>query len=607
MRTHAEEIHTRERADRALRAGRAREALGLYWQLLGNVKTTRARYESWMDGAVGAYLALNRTREAGYLLLNLRRFSEAQRHFPAGERPLEWALCAAKLGHHGEAARVLSESGHPVLAAIELEAAGASAAARLEWERVLGDPRLTGRAYETALAHFNLGEALVRIGDRQAAAHAFAEAQRLLETAADAFETAGESARAFDCWSVLLRLGKETDSFENVSEGYLNAIRVLAPNDQVLALQYCDDFLAYAVERREWHAAAMAAREAAGLSLRAGRPYDRYYLGRAVEAWTVAARENQAQEGPPELSANAFHAAIDAATALGDLETCGRLYAEMAELPLAEKRRLRYRTLAARYAALPPEAHPAAVGFPDHLRRTDVYVDIWRQDLIELELGGDPAAVLARHVANHPPSSEHFRAVLRALLIWSSPGFSLDNVKAASDLAEELGQGRVYEMLSPLERLYRHPAREVRAAVLRGAGTIFLPRSYSLIRQGLADPEPAVFEEALRVLRKMHFVDGIEPASRIFRDYADERVRLAALEGLAGSALKALAGNNTPGGALVLLEAVRQETGAVRAAAESHLARFSGHDEVAVLIRQARDAEVGERREILDRVLRAVA
>jgi hypothetical protein len=29
MATHAEEIHTRERADRALRAGRAREALGL--------------------------------------------------------------------------------------------------------------------------------------------------------------------------------------------------------------------------------------------------------------------------------------------------------------------------------------------------------------------------------------------------------------------------------------------------------------------------------------------------------------------------------------------------------------------------------------------------
>ncbi len=318
MPTRVEILHTRERADRAQRAGRPREALAHYWQLLESVKATRAHYDSWLDGAVGAYLALNRTREAGYVLLGLRRYAEAQRHFPAAERPLEWALCAAKLGHHGEAARVLSESGRPVLAALELEAAGASAAARLEWERVLADPRLAGRPYETALGHFNLGEALLRIGDRHGAARAFSEAQRLLETAADDFETRGEPVRAFDCYSVLLRLGKATDSFENVSEGYLNAIRVLAAEDQLLAMQYYDDFLTYAIDRREWHAAAMAAREAANYSLRAGKPYDRHYLGVAVEAWTRAARDNQANDGPVDLSANALHAAIDAATALGD-------------------------------------------------------------------------------------------------------------------------------------------------------------------------------------------------------------------------------------------------------------------------------------------------
>ena len=298
MPTRVEILHTRERADRAQRAGRPREALAHYWQLLESVKATRAHYESWLDGAVGAYLALNRTREAGYVLLGLRRYAEAQRHFPAAERPLEWALCAAKLGHHGDAARVLSESGRPVLAALELEAAGASAAARLEWERVLADPRLGGRPYETALGHFNLGEALLRIGDRQGAARAFSEAQRLLETAADDFETRGEPVRAFDCYSVLLRLGKATDSFENVSEGYLNAIRVLAAEDQLLAMQYYDDFLTYAIDRREWHAAAMAAREAANYSLRAGKPYDRHYLGVAVEAWTRAARDNQTNDGP---------------------------------------------------------------------------------------------------------------------------------------------------------------------------------------------------------------------------------------------------------------------------------------------------------------------
>jgi tetratricopeptide (TPR) repeat protein len=601
MPTRVEILHTRERADRALRAGRPREALSHYWQLLESVKATRAHYESWMDGAVGAYLALNRTREAGYMLLGLRRYAEAQRHFPAAERPLEWALCAAKLGHHGDAARVLSESGRPVLAALELEAAGASAAARLEWERVLVDPRLVGRPYETALGHFNLGEALLRIGDRQGGARAFSEAQRLLETAADDFETRGEPVRAFDCYSVLLRLGKATDSFENVSEGYLNAIRVLAAEDQLLAMQYYDDFLTYAIDRREWHAAAMAAREAANYSLRAGKPYDRHYLGVAVEAWTRAARDNQANDGPVDLSANALHAAIDAATALGDLESCSRLYAEMAELPIVEKRRLRYRLLAERYAALPPEVRPPAVSFPEHLRRTDVYTDIWRQDLIELELAGDPTAVLARHVADHPPSAgEHSRQALRALLLCGRPDFSTENVQVASELALTLGQGAVYEMLSPLERLYEHPVAEVRAAVLRGAGKVYLARSYGLIRKGLTDPAVPVFNEALRVLREMHFVDGIEPATRIFRESTDERVRLAALEGIGGGE------NHKPAAAaLVLLEAVRQETGPVRAAAEALLARFSG-DEMVTLIRQARDAEIGDRREILDRVLRAV-
>ena len=110
----------------------------------------------------------------------------------------------------------------------------------------------------------------------------------------------------------------------------------------------------------------------------------------------------------------------------------------------------------------------------------------------------------------------------------------MENVQAVSELALTLGQGAVYEMLSPLERLYEHPAAEVRAAVLRGVGTVYLARSYGLIRKGLVDPALPVFNEALRVLRQMHFVDGLEPATRIFRESTDERVRLAALEGIAG-------------------------------------------------------------------------
>src|SRR5882757_2821272 len=125
-----DEIDTKDRADRALRGGRAREALGLYATLLAKVSVFEpGLYESWLEGALAAYQTL---------------------------------------GRHGEAARVLAEAGHPALAAVELETAGAHTAARLEWERVVRDPRLAGIPYETALAHFNLGEALLRTYERTA-------------------------------------------------------------------------------------------------------------------------------------------------------------------------------------------------------------------------------------------------------------------------------------------------------------------------------------------------------------------------------------------------------------------------------------------------------
>ncbi len=591
------EIHARDRADRALRGGRPTEALGHYWQLLSGVKADRAHYETWLEGAVTAYLALGRTREAGYGLLALRRYAEAQRYFPPAERPLEWALAASRLGHHGDAARLLSEHGHPALAAIELEAAGASAAARLEWERVLRDPRLAGRPYETVLAHFNLAEALLRIGDRTTAARQFSTAQRLLEEVADEFETRGEMERAFDCYSVLLRLGKDTGSFENVAEGYLNAIRVVASlEDRYQVIQYHDDFLSYAVEKGEWHAAAMAARQAADYSLRAGLPYDRHYLTRAIEAWKRAAHENVSAGGPVDLTANALHAAIDAATSLGDLESCGRFYAELAELPLADKRRSRYRALAQRYAALPAEPRPPVVTFPEYLRRPDTYQDIWRQDLVEWELAGDPTAVLVRLVVERPPS-QYAHQALRALLLCNAPSFSWDNPAALAGLAVAVGNVKYYDALSPLERLFENPSAEVRAGVMRGVGEVCVRRSFALVRRGLADGAPQVVAEALAALRQLRFADGLDPLVRIFREFSDERVRVTALETIGRI--------GTPAATLVLIDAVRQETGAVRAAAESGLGRLSG-EEAAALIRQARDAEVGERREALDRALRSL-
>jgi hypothetical protein len=593
-----DEIDTKDRADRALRSGRAREALSLYGALLAKVSVFEpGLYESWLEGSLAAYQSLGRNREAGYVLLGLRRFAEAQRLFPLDERPLEWALCASRQGRHGEAARVLSEASHPALAAVELETAGAHTAARIEWERVVRDPRLAGLPYETALAHFNLGEALLRTNDRSGADRELTVTQRLIETLADDFESRGERERAFDCYSILLRLGKDTGSFENVAEGYLNGIRILASDDQKFyVLQYYDDFLAYAVEQQEWYAAAQLAREAADYSVKAGLVYDRYYLGRAADLWAETARHNEAAGGPTDLSENALHAGIDAASALGDLALCGRLYGALAALPLAPKKRTRYRALAARYVGGVAEALPV-VPFPEYLRRPGAYQDIWRQDLIEWELDGDPIAVLARLVVERTDHVRFSRLALRALLLGTAPGFSRDDPRAASELALALGRIQVYEVLRPLERLFDHPVAQVRAAVMGGVGQVYCKRSFSLVRKGLGDSSAPVHIEALRALRGLRFRDGFDPLTQIFRDFTDENIRVAALETI-GELGSLEAG-------LFLLDALRHETGPLRAAAQKCLIGFSG-DDISATVRQYLDLEVGDNRESLQRVLKSL-
>jgi tetratricopeptide (TPR) repeat protein len=596
-----EQIQTRQWAEQALRKGRAREALALYRKLLEHDKIEGRHYEAWLDGAAAAYLALGRNREAGYVLLALGRYAEAQRHFPVKERPLEWAFCAARLGRRGEAARVFSETGHPALAAIELETAGAAAAARLEWERVLRDDRLGGRSYETALAHFNLGEALLRIGDRAGGLRALGTAGQMLEVVADDFETAGGTQRAFECYRVLLQIGKAIGSFETVSEGYLNVIRLVAGEDSQRAVEYYDDFIAYAVETKELYAAAMAAREVSEYSLRMGLVWDRHYLERSAELWIETARANQGANGPIDLSANAYLAAIDAATSLGDLAMAGRVYGELAELPLPDVRRRRYRALAQRYAS-EPTRRLVAQAFPAVLRRRESYHDIWRDDMVEWEFDGDAVAVLARLIAERGDNTTYARPALRALLMFADPAFAVTSPNALGEAAEAVGRVAAYEVLRPLERLFEHEAPGVRAAVVRGAALVWTRRTFDLVRKALADPAPVVVDAALQLLRTTDFVAALSPLVGIFRDASEERVRLAALDGIGIS-------KDPQGAARVLLDVARQERGAVQRSAEAKLEKLvkTGGDEVAKLIAQARDIEDGARRDALDRMLKTVA
>jgi hypothetical protein len=605
----SDEIDLRQRAERAQRGARWREALGLYGKLLEKVEVYDARrYDGWLEGELAALEALGRTREAGYVLLGLRRYAEAQRHFPPAERPLEWALAASRLGHHAEAARVLSEAGQPVLAAFELEAAGAYAAARLEWERVARDGRLVGLPYETALVHLRLGRALLRTNDATAAARELAATQRLLEAVADDAETHGEILRAVECYVLLINLGRETGSFENIAEGYLNSIRILVRDDRKsLAFQYYDDFLAVAVERKEWYAAATLAREIAAYAVKTGYVYERHYLARAAELWEKTAAENEAAGGPVDLSENALHAAIDVAVSMNDHALVARLYGVLASLPLAAKRRARYQRLAARGVGGVVAPQVRAPGFPEHLRSPNAYRDPSRDDLVEWALDNEPVAVLARLLvgADAGRGGEAsfdertvWRYALRGLLVANAPGFSLDDVRATAELSRALGNVGVFQVLGPLERLAGHASPEVRAAVMAAVRNNFYRRSLLIVQRGLADPAPLVSEEALRSLRWLGFRNGFDQLVRVYRDAKEERVRLAVIEAMVrAEAFEA---------GVFLLDVVRQETGALAAAAAERLGEFPG-DDILPVVRQALEVEVGERRAALEGIVAKLA
>ena len=562
-----DEIDLKERADRAMRMARPNEALSLYRSLLRRVTVFEAGlYEAWLEGALAAYQALGRQREAGYVLLTLRRFADAAQCFDRETAPIEWALAMARQGQRREAAEVLLAAGHPALAALELDAANDPGGARALWERLQNHERLRNRPYESALVHFNWAESLRRSGETAAARRAAARTQELLEGLADEFERRGKRERAFDCYGILLRLGRDHGSFENVAEGYLNAIRLLAADDQKFyVLQYYEDFLAFAVQSREWQAAATLARETAEYCSKTGLAYERHYRQRAASLFAEAARQTLAAGGPSELAESALVAAIDVGAALGDLVLCGEYYDALAALPLAEKRKARYAAFAAQLRGKGQRVAPGP-SFPDYLRRTDAYQDVWRQDLVEWELDGKPIPVLVHIIVDRVDHAPFARAALRALLHCVDEQVNLADAGAASDLAHALGAVQVYEVLRPLETLGLHAEARVRAAVMAAVSQVYCKRSFGLVRQGLGDGDELVRQAALRALRALHFRDGLEPLSRIFRESSDELVKLAALD--------AVADIGTAEAVFFLVEVVRHERGNLGARAVQRLRSF---------------------------------
>ncbi|MEQ8886132.1 MAG: HEAT repeat domain-containing protein [Sandaracinaceae bacterium] len=580
------------KASRALQAGKPGEALQFLWSLVDRSHVIDEELASYLRMMADAYLQLNRSRAAATIALFLGQVADAQR-LSSGQ-PLDLARCAQHAGDHDRAARHFEEAGWLGHAAIQLEDAGNFRSARVLWEQLADDARLRDHPYTQGLVRFNLAMACAKLSDKAASRRHVIQSMHLLEAAADGFETQGMRERAFDCYQIIMTIGKR-GSFENLAEGYLNCIRILREDNlKYYVLQYYEDFQELALERGELHAAATLFREAADYARRQSMPYARHYQKRSADTHVRAAQRALAEGGTAELAENAYAAAIDAFNELGLYSHVRDIYGRLAELPLSDKRKARYRRLQHRLSEMRDD-HTAMASFPDYLRMDTAYPEIWRLDVIEWEQDGDPTETMAEVVHDTKwPDFTRRRALLCRLAQLGS-GEPHPSEQTLEYLAAYLGRVEIYAALAPLEHMYRHESPSVRAAVMKAVRQLFFKRSFILVIQGLADDDKAVRREALAAVSALHFGHAFDPLSRIYREASDPEVRRAALASI-GKIPSVEA-------AELLIDVLRHGDRTERDLARELLVR-ADHSEVVPLLQRAAAAESGAARAEFDKVLR---
>lgn len=558
--------------------GRLLEAESSLRELIGQTHVIDYEYDDWLRRLAEVYTQLNRPKEAGYIYLYLHYFDLTRNAFPGDTGLAERARATEVERQWQEAADLYVHAHMPVHAAVALEKAGRQGEAAVLWGDLISDARLRDRPYEQALVHFNYGMAQQSDDtDSSAGRRSLVESQRFLEQVADDFETSGERERAFDCYQILLKLGRDSGQYENLAEGYLNSIRVLKDDGlKFYVLQYYEDFIALSLERGELHAAATLYQEAADYSARSALPYDGSYQGKSAETWALCAEHYLKVGAPVELAENALLAAISGYSSVGDYAQVRALFLKLSELELQEKKSARYKRAADRYRDISGGAEEATE-FPDYLKQQHAYADIWFVDLLEWELGGQPRQVAMSILGDlRYPDGIRRRALVIVLTLAAAATRREETASATLEgVAELLGELQSYAALCPLETLYGHDDPAVRRAAVRALRFLFFKRSFTLVRQALADTDETVRAAAVEALRGLHFPHAFNPLVRIYRESDDERVRAVALESI-GKIQSIEAGE-------FLLSVLRQEDGDLRGVARKALADLDNPDVVPIM------------------------
>lgn len=513
----------------AQKTGRHEEAVASIEQVFEGRQISGAELAEALRVLAPSASALGLHRAEAAICLYRGELARAER--ASRSHPIDRARHAIASGDAHRAAAELHEAGWLGHAALQLEGAGDPRGARQLWEALDADRRLHDELYTRGLVCFNLARACKLLGDHGASRRARIRSVHYLEAAADGFETRGLRERAFDCFQVLLSMGS-AGAFENLAEGYLGCIRILASDNlKHYVLQYYEDFAAMALKADELLAASTIFGEAAEYATRHRMPYaDHYRLHAGKTLMLVAAKAAQDASNAP-MAENAYGAAIEAFADLGAFTLVREAYARLSRLPLAEKRTARYARLGRRYEGVPDEI-VRDTPFPEHLRVPMAYPEVWRADIIEWEQAGDPAEAMAEIALDtQRPTSTRERALV-AQLRWLMGRDDPPNAATAKKTARDLGRVEVYASIAPLERLYESVDADVRRAVIKALGGLYFKRSFVTIIEALDDADPAVRTEALAAVSALRFAHALDPLQRIYRSAQSTEARRAALESI---------------------------------------------------------------------------
>lgn len=512
-----------EAAEAAMRSGDHKAAVEGLVSLLGELHHPDTVYDEWVRLLAMASHGAGRPAMAAYAWSYLLEHERAMVAFGAAGLVEDSARCRLRAGDAAGAAAAFESVGAHARAAVAWETAGRTDEAARAWERAASRFDGAGDAYRTALSLTNLGLARIEAGDAHGNS-TLSRAMVLLEEEADQAETRGATARALACYHTLIHIGRVTGTHENLAEGFLNCIRLMrSQGHRFFALQYYNDLAEASLEAGEHQAAAEVLREASEFCRRSGMLYADELLARAAAAFSLAAEAHLASGARVELAENALLAALDCHNRRADAGRVRAVYEKLAELPLGEARRERYRRLAERA----PEGSSPEAGWPfrGYFAEGTAYPPTWRTDLVEADTEADPLAPVPATIGDLGFWDVVRRRCLLIVLARELHGRHGTDPEWRSTLAAELGRLGAPIALAPLGRLFDEGPALVRATV--AAALRFLPfrGSLDLVGRALEGTEAPVREAALGALRYLVFPGAFVPLVRLYRDHPAYEVR----------------------------------------------------------------------------------